>query len=220
MRNRLTGLRCISLIAALVVLAATVATGHSAAAPPSLETVILAPQQVGAGYKRTTMRGGRQVAGQVTLDFCGDDYPSEGLRLERFQAVYLSKSSQVGLSNEVVRYRAEGAAQALAEVAQHVRTCPRNTPIPSPVAGAGPITYLRIDRLQDRRLLPGAIAVRVVVEVIEQGVKKRFTSMAVYQHRGNLLSGVYANGGAPSKLTAMTLQAAAASATRLRQSAA
>ena len=48
------------------------------------------------------MDGGRQVNGQVTLDFCGGGYPSESLRQRRLQTIYPRSPGAPQLSNEIV----------------------------------------------------------------------------------------------------------------------
>ena len=108
MRRRGAALATVSVLA----VAATAGTGATATAdPPPLDSVVLTAQQAGPGYQRYTMNGGRQVRGQVTLDFCGGGYPSEALRLRRFQTIYATQAGGAQLSNEVVRY-APGWRQA------------------------------------------------------------------------------------------------------------
>ena len=130
-----------ALVGTMAIVAVALTTGTSTgtgatADPPPLDSVVLTAKQAGSGYTRFTMDGGRQVDGQVTLDFCGGGYPSEALRLRRFQTIYANRAGGAQLSNEVVRYAPGGARQALREVARRVRTCPR-TPVQSPVPGHG-----------------------------------------------------------------------------------
>ena len=136
---------------AILAVALTAGTGATATAdPPPLDSVVLTAKQAGPGYTRFTMDGGRQVNGQVTLDFCGGGYPSEALRLRRFQTIYANQAGGAQLSNEVVRYAPGGARQALREVARRVRTCPR-TPVQSPVPGHGAERYLSVALIHDPR---------------------------------------------------------------------
>lgn len=115
-----------ALLAAIAVALGFIAThdARAGATAPGVGAVILTPAQVGSGFTGTTIPGGRQVKGQVTLDLCGQDYASEAKRLQRLQTVYARKGGTVALSNEVVRYKPGGALQALAEVRRHVRTAP------------------------------------------------------------------------------------------------
>ena len=79
---------------------------------------------MGAGYKSSVIPDGRRVAGQVTLDLCYSSYASEGLRMARLQEAYVKAAGQPAVSNEVVVYRAGGAAAALSELQATVKHCP------------------------------------------------------------------------------------------------
>jgi hypothetical protein len=208
-----------AVLAISVVVAATAAaTGKAATAePPPLDAVVLTAKQAGAGYTRYTMDGGRQVVGQVTLDFCGGGYPSESLRQRRFQTIYAGQAGAPQLSNEVVRYSPGGAKQALQEVARRVRTCPR-TAVQSPVPGHGAERYLSVALVHDPGLLAGSVAIKMTVEVTENGRKQRRDIIAVYQRHGNYLSGVYASGGSAASRLSSALRAARASADNLLRS--
>jgi hypothetical protein len=204
--------------ASLVAVALTTGGGATATTdPPPLDSVVLTARQVGPGYTRFTMDGGRSVKGQVTLDFCGGGYPSEALRLRRFQTIYANQSGGAQLSNEVVRYAPGGARQALREVARRVRTCPR-TPVQSPVPDHGAERYLSIALIHDPGLLAGSVAINMTVEVTENGHKMRREIIAIYQRHGDFLSGVYASGGTAASRLASALRAAHASADNLLRS--
>ena len=203
---------------AILAVALTAGTGATATAdPPPLDSVVLTAKQAGPGYARLTMDGGRQVNGQVTLDFCGGGYRSEALRLRRFQTIYANPAGGAQLSNEVVRYAPGGARQALREVARRVRTCPR-TPVQSPVPGQGAERYLSVALIHDPGLLAGSVAINMTVEVTENGRKVRREIIAIYQRHGNFLSGVYASGGTAASRLANALRAAHASADNLLRS--
>jgi hypothetical protein len=203
---------------AILAVALTAGTGATATAdPPPLDSVVLTAKQAGPGYARFTMDGGRQVNGQVTLDFCGGGYRSEALRLRRFQTIYANPAGGAQLSNEVVRYAPGGTRQALREVARRVRTCPR-TPVQSPVPGHGAERYLSVALIHDPGLLAGSVAINMTVEVTEDGRKVRREIIAIYQRHGNFLSGVYASGGTAASRLANALHAAHASADNLLRS--
>jgi hypothetical protein len=203
---------------AILAVAPTAGIGATATAdPPPLDSVVLTAKQAGPGYTRLTMDGGRQVNGQVTLDFCGGGYRSEALRLRRFQTIYANPAGGAQLSNEVVRYAPGGARQALREVARRVRTCPR-TPVQSPVPGHGAERYLSVALIHDPGLLAGSLAINMTVDVSENGRKVRREIIAIYQRHGNFLSGVYASGGTAASRLANALRAAHASADNLLRS--
>ena len=214
MRRRSAVLVAVSaLVAAVMAASVTAATAE----PPPLDSVVLKAKQVGPGYTRYTMDGGRQVVGQVTLDFCGGGYPSESLRQRRFQTIYTGQAGAPQLSNEVVRYSPGGAKQALREVARRVRNCPR-TAVQSPVPGHAAERYLSVALLHDRRLLAGSVAIKMTVEVTEDGRKGRRDIIAIYQRHGDYLSGVYASGGTAASRLAGAFRAAHASADNLLRS--
>ena len=203
---------------AILAVALTAGTGAAATAdPPPLDSVVLTAKQAGPGYTRFTMDGGRQVDGQVTLDFCGGGYPSEALRLRRFQTIYANQAGGAQLSNEVVRYSPGGAKQALREVARRVRTCPR-TPCRAPFPATAPSDTSRSRCIHDPGLLAGSVAINMTVEVTENGRKVRREIIAIYQRHGNFLSGVYASGGTAASRLASALRAAHASADNLLRS--
>ena len=212
--------RCDALLAMASVAAAALMTGTGAAAtaaPPPLDSVVLTAKQAGPGYTRFTMDGGRRVTGQVTLDFCGGGYASEALRLRRFQTIYADQLGGPQLSNEVVRYTPGGASQALREVARRVKTCPRSA-VTSPVPGHGAERYLSVALIHDPGLLAGSVAIKMTLEVMDNGRKVRRDILAIYQRHGNFLSGVYASGGTPASRLASALRAAHASADNLLRS--
>src|SRR6185437_16213607 len=96
----------------------------AAAVQPNLSKLILKPAAVGPGYVLVERSDGKGTA-QRTLDLCGTtNYSSEKLRVDRLQVDYLKQNAKLALSNEVVTYKDGGAAEAMRQVAQHVRTCP------------------------------------------------------------------------------------------------
>jgi hypothetical protein len=209
---------------AFVVTSVVVATGatvasatNSASSGPSLQRVVLRTSQVGRGYVLKVIPGGRSVQGQVTLDMCGFRFGSEDRRTERLQAVYVRRGSKLALSNEVVSYRPGGAEYAMREVAQAIRTCPRQ-PVPSAVRGVPSLSY-RIALLSSagKRLLPGAIVMRVTVSGTLRGKKEIETSFVVYQRSGDILSGIYVYGGSMKSRRELAFAASAQSARNLKR---
>lgn len=181
---------------------------------PSLPQIALRPAQVGKGYVLLHRQDGSLVKGAVTLDLCGTaGYPSELLRTSRLQVDYLKQGGTLGLSNEVVTYKAGGAAQALREVLHHALTCPK-TPV-SPGEQNLPPLHFTITRIIVPNLLSGYVAVRVRVQGTVKGKKIDSTSYAIYQRLGNTLSGVYSFGANTPAQLAFAEHAAAASAKNL-----
>jgi hypothetical protein len=201
--------------AAAVVLALGLAAGANAATGLDLNKVILAPGQVGSAFQllQRTDEHGLETR---TLDLCGiTNYPSESLRLTRMQVNYGAIGNDLSLSNEVVTYKAGGAAQAMRELAEHADHCPK-TPVAPGVQGLPPLRFT-VTRLVDIKLLPGYVAVRVRVTGTVGGKHVDQTSYAVYQRFGNVLSGVYSNGPATGDQQSFCLHAAEQSAINLRK---
>jgi len=157
----------------------------------------------------------RGVRNTVTLDMCGFNFRSEQLRTARLQVDYVRAGSAVKLSNEVVSYRTGGARAALAEVGRAVARCPRG-PVASAIQGTGPLTY-RIARIRVSGLLPRSIALRMHISGIANGRHVSFTTIVVYQERGDVLSGLYTMGGTIAEQRALAARAARASGTDIRR---
>ncbi|MGZ4360174.1 MAG: hypothetical protein ACXVZW_10385 [Gaiellaceae bacterium] len=193
-------------------------TGSATAAPAPADTallqkVVLKPAQVGGGYKLSQMAGGHEVQNEVTLDFCDATYPSESLRTARLQVLYDARGSSYHASNEVVTYQPGGAKQALAEVTHEAAACP-NGAVKDPPAGVSSLTrHTKV--VTDSRLLPGAIAILETDTGVVKGKTMTTFTMAVYQIRGNVLSGVYGFGASAGSVQAHTLHAAEQSALNL-----
>jgi hypothetical protein len=188
----------------------------AAAAAPRLELIILRPGQVGKGYILFPYAQGIGLR-QRTLDLCGTrNYPSEKLRADRIQVNYAKRGSPFQLSNEVVRYRARGAAQAMREVTRHALTCPHH-PVSSQEQGVPPLTF-HFTRIRDPHLLKGYLAVQVRTTGTVRGKRIDQVSYAVYQRLGSVFSGVYTVGPRGAAQRAFALHAAEQSARNLRAS--
>ena len=193
-----------------------VAATNAVAAVPSLERVLLQPNQVGAGYLMRKFEQGSVVKNQVSLDLCGFIFPSERLRTGRLQVAYLHDGGVTQLSNEVVSYRGGGARQALVELRRAVTRCPRS-PVRGPVQGTVPIAH-RLTRITDARLLKPYVAVVDRNTASVNGKRMVKWAVSVYQIRGNILSAVYTDGtGSVSAQRRIALHAASESAKNLRQ---
>jgi hypothetical protein len=185
------------------------------AAQPNLAKLILRPAQVGPGYV-LQLRADGQGTAQRTLDLCGTKgYPSEALRVDRLQVNYGRPKANLALSNELVRYKPGGAAQAMRELARHAANCPKKA---IAFEGFPPLHYV-VTRIKDAKLIKGYIAARVHRYGTVKGKKVSDTFFVVYQRVGNVLSGTYsyaAPGVTTAEQQAFCLHAAEASAKNLR----
>ena len=187
------------------------------ASQPNLSKLVLKPSSVAPGYLMLQAPGGKGKK-QRTLDVCGTkNYPSEALRTARLQVEYgKPKGTTILLSNEVVVYKAGGAAQAMREVAEHAKNCPAK---PFATEGLPPLRYT-YTRLTDSKLLRGALVFRMVVSGTVKGARVHGVHFLVYQRFGNVLSGVYTYASSKVSVAAQerfALHAAEASAKILRQ---
>ena len=181
------------------------------AVQPNLSKLALKPAQVGPTFVMQQRPDGHGTA-ERTLDLCGTaNYPSEKLRTARLQVNYLEPTATYAISNEVVTYKAGGAAQAMRELAQHAANCPNK-----PITAEGETATFRITRIKDSKLLKGYIAVQIKSTGLVGGKRVTRTFYAIYQRFGNVLSGVYSYGAATPTQELLCLHAAEASARNLR----
>jgi hypothetical protein len=156
-----------------------------------LSELAMRRQDVPGTARVVLMSGGDEVAGQVTLDECGQHFPSERLRVARHQIVSVDASGHVTLSNENVVYRrAADASHALRELRTAIATCPPNDFVLSALANQPPIRsrFTAIPAHSTASLLPDRVAVRMDIAT-QTGPSQ--TSYAVYQRRGRILVVVY-----------------------------
>jgi hypothetical protein len=158
-----------------------------------LTTISLQDEDVPAGAAISLLPGGDKVAGQVTLDLCGADFPSEARRAARLQEVAKDSAGVSIVSDENVLYKSAGdAKQALDEVRAVIAGCDPSALVPSKVSSVPPLHY-QLDVLPDTRLdgLTADHIAFVATLKSEQGQTKIVT--IVYQRRGPFLVGLYAN---------------------------
>jgi len=186
-----------------------------AAAGTSLGSLVLRASQVGPGYQLKQRPDGHGARGFVTLDMCGYTFRSEGLRTARLQVDYVARGKP-HVSNEVVRYRPGGVTTAFREIMDAWRNCPPG-PVRSHIRGVPPLTY-RIVSFVDRRLPAGTIPLVVHVSGKANGRTIAVTVVTIYHRTGDLLSGVYVQGGRLDVAKKTAVRAAVASAANLERS--
>lgn len=158
----------------------------SAQTSVQMSKLAVSAQQLGAGWTSQTMTAGDEVQGQVTMDLCGAEFPSESLRTARHQVI-LSSTSGERFSNEVVLYRPGGAQQARTELLKAIATCPSG-PVEGTVKGEGMLIF-KINTLpSDGHWLPGTVAVHGVVT---DATGQSEDEVLIYQFRGDAMSAIY-----------------------------
>jgi len=195
-------------------------TGSGSPAPPTgttgaltdqalVERIAVTTPQLGSGVTRRTPPGGDTVTHQVTLDLCGADFPSEGLRTARLQVDYGRAGAGFG-SNEVVTYRTGGTAQAAAEVAHAVATCPHHR-VASKVAGTPLLTYT-FTRLASRAPWPAGT---LAYDSTATDGKTTEHVIAIFMWHDRVFSGVYGSADPHRQPTSDVLRLAAQAAKNL-----
>ena len=157
-------------------------------AGPNLSKFVLQGSQIARGYKLAAYPGGSSFIGETTLDLCGGSYPSENLRTGRLQVSYAHPKKTVDISNEVVTYVSGGAQQALAEVSKVAHTCSTKSVIQK--RGVVTTTF-HATPVHDPKLPHNTVAVKLVIKQTNGKKHVTQTGIAIYEVKGNTLSGVY-----------------------------
>lgn len=187
------------------------ATGALASARVAPAKLVLKPAQVGPKYVVVPFQGGQKLS-QPTLDMCHMSFPSEKLRVARSQVVYQRGRNDPTVSNEVVSYKAGGAAQAMREIRAGAKRCPKG----AVTSGSASITTTITVLHPQAALLPGFIALAFHESGTVEGKPASLDGSAVYQVKGNTLSGVYSYASTPAVRIRILLHAAAQSALNLK----
>lgn len=196
--------------------APTRAPSGAASAPDSaagpLDSYLLPPDDVAVGALMALIPDGRSVTDQATLDFCNFDYTSEKLRDARVQVQYLG--SDTSASNEFVRYRTGGAAEAYAEIQKAIAGCPS-----SYRESGGEVSD--IQRLTGLTGLTKNSAAVTFTSTFtgDSGVVSQTTTV-IYQFDGDYFSGVYVYGSDAAAVQSSAVTLGAASAKLLAEAAA
>jgi hypothetical protein len=198
------------LLALLVTLLTASAAFASAAVPPS--KLVVKAKQIAPGYLLVPFGGG-QTLRRPTLDECNLRFPSEKLRTARDRITFQRGQADPTIVNEVVTYKPGGAALALRDARAVVRRCPKGAVTSG---GASVTTHVTPLKLHGK-LLPGYVALEIHVFGTVNGKSAALDGAALYQRRGNVLSGVYAYAGDdPAKRVRLMLHTAEQSASILR----
>ena len=106
------------------------------------------------------------------------------MRTGRIQLRYTRAGRSVPVSNEVVTYTPGGAAEALREVRSVSQACAKK----AVVLKHGTVTNtFSVTPIKDSKLLPGAVAVRVVVTATDGKKHAKSVGIAVYQEKNDTL---------------------------------
>jgi hypothetical protein len=171
------------------------ATGKAAAklAPAALvKQVTLRNSDFKGGLKLKLTPGGDKVAGQITLNNCGDDFSTEAHRVARRQITLVSaKGEASGVSNEVAAYdRPAQAAKALKQYRKSVVGCRKNVYHKMKEPGVPDLRY-EVNTLTKATGLPIKDNAVVTQRLAAKGVKQRLHLVLILQRHDAVLTAVY-----------------------------
>jgi hypothetical protein len=175
--------------------AAAKSTGPAAVklAPAALvKQVTLRNSDFKGGLKLKLERGGDKVAGQVTLDNCGDSFSTEAHRVARRQLELVSaKGQDSGIGNEAVVYDSpKQAAKALKQFRKSVVGCRKHVFHKSKAAGVPDLKY-EVNTLAKASGLPVKDNAVVTQRIAAKGFNKPLFAVVILQRQGSALSAVF-----------------------------
>jgi hypothetical protein len=165
-------------------------TTTSAADEQLLATVSLQPGDVQPPAAILPYQSATTVRGQVSLNLCGAEFPSEALRAGRRQVGVYAGQSQV-FSVEAILYRDDAAAaQALAELTRARKACPKGF-VSTGVRGDALIkNHFNHVAKRYRRAVSGVERVAFDITQTTQDGRGGET-LVIYQRRGPIVVGLY-----------------------------
>lgn len=172
----------------------------------TLDSFSLRAEDLSEGSLVEPIAGGLEVEDQVTMDLCGQPFPSEAKRESRRQvASYSADGEPQGLSSEAVLYMTpDAAAQAMSELVQARKRCPET---PVDIDGKQTtITFHPAPGPSDTPLMKGDDL--AVVHLTEKSSEGAVTVLAIYQRRGRALVGFYVNESGDKPLSQEVLDGA------------
>lgn len=136
--------------------------------------------------------GGTEVAGEVSLDLCFGQFPSEELRIGRLQVGIGSLSDRSWVSSEAILYSTpQEADQAMAELAEARTGCP-DGPVPAPRPDREPLQW-RFDDAPDAAwpATPDGVARQAYAFTATDPAGDTWSSTATYLQRGRMILALY-----------------------------
>ena len=157
--------------------------------PAALPTLSVKQEDVPPEFVVGLMQNGDRVQGEVTLNMCSAEYPSEALRIARRQTLVVDAQGRNVLSTEAVAYQTPAAtAQAFQELRDAQTNCPKGF---LPTQGGEP-TRILFGPTPDRDWPAVPNVERLVFDYIEMNEQGAFGRAAlVFLRRGRILLGIY-----------------------------
>lgn len=193
------GSRAVGVAAVVVLVGATlsgcfdVGGDDPSSDPELLAAVSLTDHDMADGSVLQLLPGGDEVAGQISLDLCFADFPSESLRVGRNQvAGTRADDADLWVSSEAILYGTpEQAEQAMDELASARAGCPSGEEVTSTLTGnSGSWTF--DDPPDSGWTLPAGIARQSYAFTVTSGDQSS-SGTATYLRRGRMILALYLN---------------------------
>jgi hypothetical protein len=157
-----------------------------------LAAVSLTEQDAGEGALFQPYEGGDQVYGEVSLDLCYGDFPSEDLRSGRNQVAIGDAEGQSWVSSEAILYPTPAdAQQAMSELAAARESCPSG-PVDSPKGDREPLAWEFTDAPDDQWPEQPGVARQSYAFTVTDPTGVSWSSTATYLQRGRMILALYA----------------------------
>lgn len=157
-----------------------------------LGAISLTQDDAADGMLLQPYEGGDQVSGQVSLDLCFGDFPSEQLRVGRRQVGIGSTDTEAWVSSEGILYATpQDAAQAMSELATAAAQCPEDLVDP-PQSGRDPLQW-QFGRSPDSDWpqVPGVLR-QAYQFTVTDAEGQQWSASATYLQRGRMILALYA----------------------------
>ncbi|MGB7979502.1 MAG: hypothetical protein WCF36_01775 [Candidatus Nanopelagicales bacterium] len=157
-----------------------------------LASVSLTEQDAAPGATLAPYEGGDEVFGQVSLDLCFGDFPSESLRTGRNQTGIADATGGGWVSSEAILYSTPAdAEQAMAELASAQADCP-DGPVDPPQPDREPLTWQFAGAPDAQRPQQPGVTRQAYAFAVTSPAEETVDSTATYLQRGRMILALYA----------------------------
>lgn len=157
-----------------------------------LAAVSLTDRDAAEGAALQPYEGGTEVFGQVSLDLCYGDFPSEELRSGRNQVAIGDESGLTWVSSEAILYPTpEDAEQAMAELEAARADCP-DGPVDSVKGDREPLAWEFTDAPDDAWPDQSGVTRQAYAFTVTDPAGESWSSTATYLQRGRMILALYA----------------------------
>lgn len=157
-----------------------------------LAAVSLTEQDAAEGSALQPYEGGDEVFGQVSLDLCYGDYPSEELRSGRKQVAISDQEGVTWVSSEAILYPTpEDAEQAMGELEAARADCP-DGPVDSVNGDRDPLAWEFTEDPDDAWPDEPGVTRAAYEFTVTDPAGDSWSSTATYMQRGRMILALYA----------------------------